>query len=72
MQGPAGRAVQPISEIRLADRQADEPVALVERHRVAEKAVAGRQAPGGDRGRTRPGGRGEHAGMAGEPRRTLP
>ena len=45
MQGAAGRAMQAVAEIRLADRQADEPVALVDRHRVAEQAVARRKHP---------------------------
>src|SRR5258705_210216 len=72
VQGAAGGAVQPVAEIGLADREADEPFALVERHRIAEEAMARRQAPGGDRGGTRPRRRREDAPMIGEPRRALP
>ena len=32
-------AVQPVAEVRPADRQADEPIPFVERHRVAEEAM---------------------------------
>ena len=72
MQGAAGRAMQPVAEIRLADRKTDEPVALVDRHRVAEQAVARRKTPGGDRSGARAGGRREDAPVVGKPRRSLP
>src|SRR5439155_9024260 len=53
-------------------RMADEAVALVERHRVAEEAVAGRPAAGRDRGGAGPGGRRKDAAMSREGSGTLP
>ena len=71
MQRAAGRAVEPVAEIGRARRTADEAVALVERHRVAEQPVPRRQATGRNRGGAGSGGRGKNAAMRPEERGAL-
>ena len=63
MQGAAGRAAHAVAEIGRPRRAADEPLALVERHRVAEEAVPCRPAAGRDRGGAGARRRGEDAAM---------
>ena len=67
VQGAAGRAAHPVREIGMPGRAADEPVAFVERHRIAEQPVPRRQAAGRDRGGAGPRRRGKDAAMRGEP-----
>ena len=67
VQRAAGRAAHPVREIGMPGRAAHQPVALVERHRVAEEAVPRRQAAGRDRGGAGPRRRGKDAAMRGEP-----
>jgi hypothetical protein len=69
VQGPAGRSVQAVAKIGLADRQADEPVALVDRHRVAEEAMPRRETPGRHRRGARSRRRREDAPVVGKTRR---
>ena len=71
MQRAAGRAAQPVGKIGVAGRAADEALALVERHRIAEEAVPRRHAAGGDRGGARPRRRREDAAMRGKIGRAL-
>ena len=63
VQCAAGGAAHAVGEIGMAGGAADEAVALVERHRVAEQPVPRRQAAGGDRGGAGPGGRRKDAAM---------
>src|SRR5439155_17941559 len=71
-QGPAGGTPHPVAEIRRPGRMADQTLALVERHRVAEEAMARRPAAGRDRGGAGPGGRRKDAAMRREGGGTLP
>src|ERR1700751_2049586 len=64
--------MQAISEVRLADRETDESVALVDRHRVAEEAMARRETSSGDRRRACPCGRRKHTGVIRKSGRALP